>query len=186
GASRDPAKRGFRSLQKLIMDGYPGAIYPVNPKESEILGQPCYPGIADVPGPVDLALICTPAHTLPDIIAACGAKAVKGAVVLAGGFAEAGTTGRDLQNDMLSAAATHGVRIVGPNTSGLFNTHKTCNVVGFDNLRQGNLGLLSQSGNMALSLVTEAQANGHVGFSTYIVIGNEADIRLDEYLDYFA
>src|SRR5699024_2506073 len=63
---------------------------------------------------------------------------------------------------------------------------KTCNVVGFDNLRQGNLGLLSQSGNMALSLVTEAQANGHVGFSTYIGIGNEADIRLDEYLDYFA
>lgn len=186
GASKDPTKRGFRSLQKLIEDGYPGIIYPVNPKEREILGCRCYPSIADVPGAVDLALVCTPAKTLPAIIELCGARGVKGAVVLAGGFAESGVPGQRLQALMVEKARAGGVRIIGPNTSGVFNTHKACNVVGFDNLAKGNLGLLSQSGNMALSLVTEAQANGHIGFSTYIGLGNEADVRLDEYLDYFA
>lgn len=186
GASKDQTKRGFRSLEKLLHDGYTGAIYPVNPKETEILGLACYPSIGDVPGPVDLALVCTPAKTLPGIIALCGAVGVKGAVVLAGGFAEAGDEGHRLQDLMVKTAHAHGVRIIGPNTSGIFNTHKACNVVGFTHLRKGELGLLSQSGNMALSLVTEAQANGHIGFSTYVGIGNEADVRLDEYLDYFA
>lgn len=186
GASKDKTKRGFRSIEKLLQDGYAGAIYPINPKESEILGLTCYPSIDDVPGPVDLALVCTPAKTLPALMRRFGLKGVKGAVVLAGGFAEAGDEGHHLQDEMVAAAREGGVRIIGPNTSGVFNTHKSCNVVGFSNLRKGTIGLLSQSGNMALSLVTEAQANGHIGLSTYIGIGNEADVRFDEYLDYFA
>jgi acetyltransferase len=186
GASKDPTKRGFRSIEKLIDDGYPGAIYPINPKEPEILGLKCYPSIADVPGPVDLALVCTPAKTIPDIIARCGTKGVKGAVVLAGGFAEAGEQGLTLEKQMVDAARANGIRIIGPNTSGIFNTHKACNIVGFSNLRKGGIGLLSQSGNMALSLVTEAEANGNVGLSTYVGIGNESDVQFDEYLDYFA
>lgn len=185
GASKDPTKRGFRSIQKLLEDGFKGAIYPVNPKETEILGQRAFASLADVPGTVDLALICTPAKTLPGVIAQCGAKGVKGAVVLAGGFAEAGAEGRQLQDQMVEEAIRQGVRIVGPNTSGMFNTHAACNIVGFSHLKPGGIGLLSQSGNMALSLVTEAQANGHVGLSTYVGIGNEADIRFHEYLEYF-
>ena len=186
GASKEETKRGFRSIQKLIEDGYPGEIYPINPKEPEILGLRCYPDIADVPGSVDLVLVCTPAKTLPEIIARCGTKGVKGAVVLAGGFAEAGEQGSELQQQMVDVAWANGIRIIGPNTSGIFNTHRACNIVGFANLRKGGIGLLSQSGNMALSLVTEAEANGHVGLSTYVGIGNESDIRFDEYLDYFA
>src|SRR6516165_3129768 len=186
GASKDQTKRGFRSIQKLLDDGYPGAIYPINPKEPEILGLRCYPSMAEVPGAVDLVLVCTPAKTLPKIIELCGTKGVKGAVVLAGGFAEAGEQGRRLQEQMVDAARANSIRIIGPNTSGIFNTHKACNIVGFANLRKGGIGLLSQSGNMALSLVTEAEANGHVGLSTYIGIGNESDIKFDEYLDYFA
>ncbi|MFI5399576.1 MAG: acetate--CoA ligase family protein [SAR324 cluster bacterium] len=186
GASKDETKRGFRSIQKLLDGGYAGAVYPVNPKEPEILGLKCYPSIADIPGPVDLALVCTPAQTLGDIMPLCGRKGVKGAVVLAGGFAEAGDEGKRLQDRMVDIARAHGVRIVGPNTSGIFNTHKACNIVGFSNLRRGGIGLLSQSGNVALSLVTEAQANGQLGFSVYAGVGNESDIRLDEYLDFFA
>ncbi len=185
GASKDPTKRGFRSIQKLLEDGFKGAIYPVNPKEAEILGQRAYASLAEIPGLVDLALVCTPAKTLPGVIAQCGAKGVRGAVVLAGGFAEAGADGRRLQEQMVEEAMRQGVRIIGPNTSGIFNTHASCNIVGFSNLRRGDIGLLSQSGNMALSLVTEAQANGHVGLSTYVGIGNEADIRFHEYLEYF-
>ena len=185
GASKDPTKRGYRSIQKLLEDGFKGAIYPVNPKETEILGQRVYAALADIPGSVDLALVCTPAKTLPGVIAQCGAKGVKGAVVLAGGFAEAGEEGKKLQEQMAAEARRLGVRIVGPNTSGIFNTHAACNIVGFSDLKPGGIGLLSQSGNMALSLVTEAQANGHVGLSTYVGIGNEADIRFHEYLEYF-
>jgi acetyltransferase len=185
GASKDPTKRGFRSIQKLIEDGYPGAIYPINPKEAEILGLKCYPDIVDVPGIIDLAIVCTPAKTLPDLMCKFSEKRVKGAVVLAGGFAEAGIEGATLQADMVNNARRGGVRIIGPNTSGIFNTHQSCNIVGFSNLQKGPIGLLSQSGNMALSLVTEAQGNGETGLSTYVGIGNESDIRFDEYLEYF-
>jgi acetate---CoA ligase (ADP-forming) len=143
-----------------------------------------YPTLAAIPGPVDLALVCTPAKTLPDVMAQCGAKGVKGAVVLAGGFAEAGAEGVALQASMVQVAKKHGVRIIGPNTSGIFNTHAHSNIVGFSHLKAGGIGLLSQSGNMALSLVTEAQANGEVGLSTYVGIGNESDIRFHEYLEY--
>ncbi|WP_027163773.1 acetate--CoA ligase [Mesorhizobium sp. WSM1293] len=186
GASKNPTKRGYRSLRKLLDDGYAGAIYPINPNESEICGLRCLPDLGSLPGPVDLALVCTPAATVASVITECAAKGVRGAIVLAGGFGEAGDDGKQLEDAVLDAARAGGVRIIGPNTSGMFNTHKVCNLVGFSDLRKGSIGLLSQSGNMALSLVTEAQANGHVGLSTYVGVGNEADIRFDEYLDYFA
>lgn len=185
GASKDPTKRGFRSIQKLLEDGFKGRIFPVNPKEVQILGLDVYPSLETIPGSVDLAVICTPAKTLPDVIAQCGRKGVKGAVVLAGGFAEAGAEGIVLQERMVEEARRNGVRIIGPNTSGIFNTHAASNIVGFSHLKAGGIGLLSQSGNMALSLVTEAQANGQVGLSTYVGIGNESDIRFHEYLEYF-
>lgn len=185
GASNDPTKRGCRSILKLLEDGFRGAIYPVNPKENTIQGLVAYPSLAAIPGQVDLALICTPAKTLPDIIAQCGVKGVKGAVVLAGGFAETGKEGRALQERMVEQAEKFGVRIIGPNTSGMFNTHAACNIVGFSNLKAGVIGLLSQSGNMALALATEAEANDEIGLSTYVGVGNESDIRLHEYLDYF-
>ena len=186
GASKDPTKRGFRAIQTLLQEKFAGAIFPINPKEAEILGLPCYPDLASVTGEIDLALICTPARTLPAMVQACGEKGVRGAVVLAGGFSEAGEAGVRLEQEMVTAARQFGVRLVGPNTSGMFNTHKACNLVGFSNLQPGGLGILSQSGNMALSLVTEGQINGHMGFSTYIGVGNEADLQFSEYLDYFA
>lgn len=186
GASLDESKRGFRTVQKLIEGGFPGAIYPINPKERQILGRPCYPSIVAVPGAVDLAVVCTPAKTLPEIIAQCGRKGVKGAVILAGGFGEAGDEGRALEERVVNLARAQGVRIVGPNTSGIFNTHIGCNIVGFSRLRAGDIGLLSQSGNVALALATEAEAGGYLGLSTYVGVGNEADIRFHEYLDFFA
>jgi len=185
GASKDPTKRGFRAIQTLLQEKFAGAIFPINPKETEILGLPCHPDLSSVPHEIDLALICTPARTLPAMVRACGEKGVKGAVVLAGGFSEAGEAGASLEQEMTAAAREFGVRLVGPNTSGMFNTHKACNLVGFSDLEPGGIGILSQSGNMALSLVTEGQINGHMGFSTYVGVGNEADLQFHEYLDYF-
>jgi acetyltransferase len=185
GASRDPHKRGFRSIQKLLEDGYAGTILPVNPKETEILGLTCYPDLSACPVAADLALICTPAKTVPQVLAQCGRVGIKGAVVLAGGFGETGAAGRQMESELVNAAKSANVRVIGPNTSGIFNTHCACNLVGFPDLKPGHIGLLSQSGNMALALVTEAQAGGQVGLSTYVGVGNESDLQFHEYLDYF-
>ena len=141
-----------------------------------------YPDLASVPGPVDLALVCTAAATVPDIVEQCGRKGVKGAVVLALGFSESGAEGRELERRALESAQRWNVRLIGPNTSGIFNTHCGLNLVGFADLRKGGIGIVSQSGNVALALATEGQFNPDVGFSTYIGVGNESDLRFHDYL----
>jgi acetate---CoA ligase (ADP-forming) len=182
GASDERTKRGYRAVQTLLKDGFAGRIYPINPRSSEIQGLRAYPDLASVPGPIDLALVCTAAPTVPDIVEQCGRKGVAGAVVLALGFSESGAEGRALEARALDAARRWNVRLIGPNTSGIFNAHCGLNFVGFADLRKGGIGIVSQSGNVALALSTEGTLNGHVGFSTYIGVGNESDLRFHDYL----
>jgi acetyltransferase len=185
GASRDVLKRGNLAIRYLQESDFQGDIYPIHPREKAILGLDCFASVEELPQTPDLALICTPAHTLPEIIRSCGISGIKGAVVLATGFSEIGDEGAELERRMVDAAKEYGVRLVGPNTSGMFNAQCGANLVGFRGLRPGSVGLLSQSGNMALSLVTEGMQNEYLGFSTYIGVGNEADIQFHEYLEYF-
>ncbi|HPF59308.1 MAG TPA: acetate--CoA ligase family protein [Candidatus Competibacteraceae bacterium] len=186
GASLDPAKRGYRALAGLLNDGYAGKIYPIHPKLEAIMGLKAYPSIEQVPEPVDLALICTPAKTLPGILELSGRNGVKGAVILASGFGEAGEAGVRLERETLEAAQRSGVRIIGPNTSGMFNLHKKVNLLALDGVKPGNVGIVSQSGNMLLALVLEAQHKGHIGFSTYVGPGNQTDIGFADYLRYLS
>lgn len=185
GASKNETKRGFQSIQTLLANKYEGAIYPVNPKENQILGIPCYKSVRDIESPVDLALIATPAITTPSILEACGQKHVGGAVILAGGFREIGGQGKVLEEEMLAVALKHDIRIIGPNTSGMMNLHDNLNLVGIQDAPKGHIALLSQSGNMALSIITEAKLKSHKGFSYYVGVGNEADIKFHEYLEFF-
>ncbi len=185
GASNDPTKRGFQALKYLIADKFAGGIYPIHPREQEILGIRAYPTVSAVEAEIDLGLICTPAKTLPAIVEDCGRKGIKGVIVLAGGFSEAGPEGARLEAEALRAAQAHGVRIVGPNTSGVFNLHCRMNLVAMPNVKPGGLGIVSQSGNMALSIVSDAAPGGHLGFSTYVGVGNQVDVRFNEYLQYF-
>jgi acetyltransferase len=185
GASTDPTKRGNQAIRRLISDDFSGNIYPINPKAPEILGLKAYASVNDVEEEIDLALICTPARTLPSVVEDCGKKGIKGAVVLAGGFREIGIDGIKLENEMVAMARKYNIRLVGPNTSGIFNLHSELNIVGFSNVKPGPIGILTQSGNMALALVTEGEVDEHIGFSTYIGVGNQADVRFDEYLRYF-
>ncbi|SDJ93909.1 acetate--CoA ligase family protein [Billgrantia gudaonensis] len=184
GASADPTKRGYKAMVGLVKDGYRGDIYPVNPKADRILGIEAWPSVTAIPGNPELALICTPAATVPGLIAECGRRGIKGAVILASGFAEIGSEGAELERDMMAKARAHGVRIIGPNTSGLFNLHHRINLLALDNVKPGDVGIVSQSGNMLLSLALEAQHNGHVGFSTYVGPGNQSDIGFNDYLRY--
>ena len=185
GASNDVTKRGNLAIRYLQESRYRGAIYPVHPRETRILDLDCFPSVEQLPATPDLALICTPAPTVPDIIDHCGARGIKGVVVLATGFSETGEAGRALEERMVRSARKSGLRIIGPNTSGIFNAHCGMNLVGYRDLRPGSIGLLSQSGNTALSIVTEAAHNRQLGFSTYIGVGNEADLQFHEYLAYF-
>ncbi|RTR02365.1 acetate--CoA ligase family protein [Halomonas nitroreducens] len=184
GASSDSTKRGYKAMVGLIKDGYRGEIYPVNPKADMILGVKAWPSVTSIPGNPQLALICTPAATVPGLIAECGRRGIKGAVILASGFAEVGGEGAELEREMMAKAEAHGVRIIGPNTSGMFNLHHRINLLALDNVKPGDVGIISQSGNMLLSLALEAQHNGHVGFSTYVGPGNQSDIGFNDYLRY--
>ena len=185
GASNDPNKRGYQAIRQLQKDNFKNPIYPINPKAPEILGIKAYASLSDVDGPIDLALVCTPARTLPALLVDCGAKAIKGAVVLAAGFGETGAAGKTLEDDVLAQARAHNVRLIGPNTNGVFNLHHNMNLVGVRDADPGGVGIVSQSGNMMLALITEAQRRRHLGFSTFVGVGNQLDLRFHEYLQYF-
>lgn len=185
GASKIKTKRGYQAIKTLLADGFEGQIYPVNPKEDMILGLKCYKDICDIEAPVDLALITTPAATIPGILRKCGEKKVAGAVIIAGGFRELGAKGRELEQQVVVAAKETGVRLIGPNTSGMINMKTNMNLVGIQNAPRGNIALLCQSGNMALTLITEATIRKHEGFTYYVGVGNESDIKFHEYLEFF-
>ena len=157
GASKKETKRGYQTIRTLLDEKYEGRIYPVNPKEKSILGFKCYKKVSDIEEPVDVALVATPAATLPAVLEDCGQNGVGGAVVLAGGFGEMGPEGRQLENEMVAVAKKHNIRLIGPNTSGMLNMHANFNLVGLKDTPKGDIALLTQSGNMALTLITEAK-----------------------------
>ncbi|MBU4054856.1 MAG: CoA-binding protein, partial [Proteobacteria bacterium] len=185
GASKVDTKRGFQAIRSLLDEKYEGRIFPVNPKEKRILGLECYSKISDIKENVDLVLITTPAGTIPNVLAECGKKGVAGAVIIAGGFRETGDTGKKTEEDLIAAANQYNVRIIGPNTSGMMNLKTNLNLVGLKDAPKGTIALISQSGNMALSLFTEAKLKSRGGFSYYVGVGNELDIKFHEYLEFF-
>ncbi len=183
GASKDEAKRGYQAIKILLDNKFDGRIYPVNPKEKTILGLKCYRSVLDIPEEIDLVLITTPAHTLKKVLAECTEKGAAGAVVIAGGFGELGAEGMRYEKEIVESAK--GIRIIGPNTSGMISVAKGLNLVGLKNVPQGSIALLTQSGNIALTLITEAGLKSQMGFNYYVGVGNEADIKFHEYLEYF-
>ncbi len=182
GASRNPAKRGFQAISALLESGYDLPIYPVNPAGGTILGIPVFKSIQSVPAPVDLALVATPAELVPDVIAGAAAAGVAGAVVLAVGFGETGPAGHLLEKQVRDVVASTSIRVIGPNTSGLFNTHAKVNLVGVANVPVGPISVLTQSGNMLLSLIADMKAMDGPGFATYVGVGNQTDVSYDELL----
>ena len=186
GASKVPTKRGYQTIRTLLDERYEGAIYPVNPKEPSIMGLKCYTAVSEIPGEVDVALIATPARTVPAVLEDCGKKGVKGAIILATGFGETGAKGKSLEGEVLKVAGRHHIRLIGPNTSGMINLKDNLNLVGLKDSPKGEIALLTQSGNMALTLITEAKLQSCKGFTYYVGVGNEADIRFHEYLEFFS
>ncbi len=184
GASANPTKRGHQILRALDESGYAGNVYAVNRGGGRILGRSAHASVAELPEAADLAVLCTPAAAAPGLVRACGERGVAGAVVLAVGFGESGADGARLEERLRRAGREHGVRIVGPNTSGLLNLTRGVNLIGARGVRPGGIALLVQSGNIALDLMTQVTERSGMGISICCGLGNEVDVGFGEVLGY--
>lgn len=186
GASRHPTKRGHQVVKALQRAGFPGDIYPVNPSGGEVLGLTVAGSVAEIGGQADLAVVATRAESVPDVLEECAAAGIRGAVVLAAGFREVGRKGAALERRLRDVARRTGIRVIGPNTSGVLNLPLGLDLLGLDGLRPGRVALLSQSGNVALGLLNEIRAHPGAGVSVYVGVGNEADVGFREVLSFLA
>jgi acetyltransferase len=184
GASQTPGKYGWILLKSLIEQGYAGGIYPVNPKGGALLGHEFLPSLEEAAGPVDVALIVRPApEVLPAILEVARLR-VPFAIVYAAGFSEHGEEGRRLERRMVETARAAGTRIVGPNCMNISSLPARLNLSAIVPFPVGGLGFLSASGNLGFALAHQAARQGKVGFSRFVSAGNQADLTLDDYLDY--
>jgi acyl-CoA synthetase (NDP forming) len=186
GASNYTQKGGGFLLKGLIKDHFKGTLYPVNPRESEILGLISYPTVTDIPGEVDLAIIAVPARLVPQVMSECGQKGIKFAVVHSAGFAELGTQGQALEKETLDIAQHSGIRFVGPNCMGL-----CCTEVGLNTIRPGTkligrrgcVAFLGQSGWVSQNFIGMGNERG-LCFSKVVSVGNQADLSIEDLLEY--
>ena len=177
GASGTPGKLGWNVFTNLVSHSFKGKLYPINPRADEIHGLKAYPCISAVPEPVDVAIILVSAGVTPDVVEECCKCGVRYIVVESAGFAELGPEGKKIEFAMLEIADKYGVRLLGPNCSGIINTH--CSMVQsigiVDALNMGNIGLVSQAGVCAAGMLWGLRQI--MDFGIIATIGNKLDIN---------
>jgi acyl-CoA synthetase (NDP forming) len=190
GASEDATRIGGRPIAAMLAAGFQGKIWPVNPKRATVQGLPCFASIDDLPGAPDAALIAIPAKLVPDAIAALGRKGCKAATLFSAGFAEMGADGAKAQRDLVALARQHNLRLLGPNTLGVYNvdigyygTFSSSLDTGFP--LAGNIGIASQSGAFGAHLGALARDRG-LGSSVLLTTGNESDITVADAIAWMA
>ncbi len=183
GASATPGSVGAILMRNLLGNPFGGGVYPVNPKRRTVLGVHCYPDLASVPEAVDLAVIATPAPTVPALVADCAAREVPAAIIISAGFSELGAEGRTLESKIRS---THGkMRLIGPNCLGVIHPPSNLNASFAAAMAPpGRVALLSQSGAICTSILDWALER-HIGFSSFVSVGAMLDVDFADLLDYF-
>lgn len=187
GASHDLRRIGGQPVKYLATYGYKGGVYPINPKHAEIAGLKCYPDVASIDGPCDVAIVAVNGAAAVDVVRECGKKGIRFAVVYSSGFRETGDAGRALEARLLAAAREGGVRIIGPNCQGYLNLaerlYATFGVLGLEpDLKVGPVSTVAQSGGFGFAIVTQCEAAG-VGFRNLVSSGNESDVTTPEVLE---
>ena len=186
GAGEAPDSVGGRVFNNLISDGFPNPVFPINPKHSRVYNQVCYASLDDINSPIDLAIIATPAKTVPEIIHSCGEYGIRSATVLSAGFGEGGGQGQSLGKNLLEIARQYQMRILGPNCLGLIRPPVHMNATfSKNNARPGRLALVSQSGALCTAILDWAEARD-IGFSAIISLGDALDIDFGDLLDFLA
>lgn len=184
GASDSPAKIGNVILRNLQDGGFPGVLYPINPKSQRILDLPCFKNVKDIPDPVDLAMVIVPARFVPQTIKDCGQKGVKAAVVITGGFSEAGPEGEKLQEEMAKVARDYGVRLIGPNCQGVNNPYEPM-CASWPLLKfKGGVAVIAQSGTVGAAMMDWFSVE-ELGVSSFVSMGNRADVDETDLIEYF-
>lgn len=186
GASQSEGKMGYEAMANAVE--FDSQVYPVNPSgEGAVFGEPFVESVTDIEERVDLALLAVPAKIVPEILTECGQAGVGGAVIYAGGFAEAGEDGERLQQEIVDIAAEHDLAVLGPNTSGF--VAPAANVLasfagGVERFESGNVTILAQSGGVAHQLAFQAMREGY-GIATMVGLGNRANLGFEETIAYF-
>ncbi|HNF08545.1 MAG TPA: GNAT family N-acetyltransferase [Pseudomonadales bacterium] len=184
GATERPDAVGHFVMRNLLGHSYQGKVFAINPNRDSIHGLLAHPDIESLPSTPEVAIIATPAHTVAELLRACGRKGVKFAVVYSGGFAEIGAAGLDAQRELDAALRDSGVRILGPNGLGTVRPALgyDCSI-GHGQVARGNLALVSQSGTLCNAIIDWAKVN-RIGFSNIITLGSSLDVDVGEVLDY--
>src|SRR5262245_11564531 len=184
GASVTPGSVGSILIRNLLENPFGGVVYPVNPKRPAVHGVHCYPSLAAVPELVDLAVIATPAVTVPGLVGECVERGVKAAIVISAGFSELGAEGKALENQVRDLARGK-MRLIGPNCLGVLHPPSGLNASFAASMpRPGHVAMLSQSGAICTSILDWART-AHVGFSTFVSVGAMVDVDFADLIDYF-
>lgn len=186
GVSAMPGEIGSRIFDGLLDNGFTGKVYPVNPRLDTIRGLRCYPSVQAIPEPVDVAYVFVPADAAVDVTWALGRAGSRAAIIAAAGFAETNTdSGRDRERSLMNAAAANGIRIVGPNCSGIYNATDSVSI-GFSTAhalthKAGGMGVISHRGALFSIIMLRARQMG-VGLSKFASLGNEADLNVLDFM----
>ncbi|MBN1531732.1 MAG: CoA-binding protein [Spirochaetes bacterium] len=185
GVSTNAFKWGFNIFHHLLKGGYAGSIHPVNPQGGDWFGRRMFRTLEEVPDPVDLAVIVVPKELVPRTMEECAGKGIPAAVIITAGFSETGQEGTALEREVLDIARRGGVRIVGPNTMGMYSAYPSPvqAVMMSSTLKQGGVAVVSQSGNLGTS-ISYRFIRRELGISRLVSSGNEADLRVEDYMEY--
>jgi acetyltransferase len=186
GASTKENSVGRAVFSNIILNGYKGVVYPVNPKAKSIMGVRCFQKVLDIPDEIDLAVIIVPAVHVPGVIDECGRKGTKTAIIISAGFKEIGKHGETLENQVKQKIDEYRISLIGPNCFGIINTtrHILLNATFGEVMpREGNIAFISQSGAVGVAAL-EYIKNKDIGLSKFVSIGNKCDISENEILKY--
>ena len=184
GASSKENSIGRILIENLQKDGFPGGIYPINPKHEEILGIPAFPSITAAPAGIDLAIVAVPIQGVPEVMRECGRAKVPGVIIISAGGKEVGEEGKEIEAEIHAAAQAGGIRYLGPNCMGILCPHSHLNAsFAAHSVRPGSVALLSQSGAICSAILDMAEVQ-NIGFSHFVSIGSMADLDFAEMIDY--
>ena len=185
GASDVEGSVGYAIVKNFTKMGFTGKVFFVNIRKPEILGVKTYPTVDKILEPVDLAIVATPAKTVPDVMEECGKAQVKGVIIVSAGFKETGSEGKALEEKILASARKYGIRVIGPNCIGLIRPRNNLNATFLDKMpKPGNVAFLSQSGALG-SAILDWALHENIGFSNFVSVGSMIDVDFGDLIDYF-
>ncbi|MGA2308664.1 MAG: acetate--CoA ligase alpha subunit [Candidatus Bathyarchaeia archaeon] len=185
GASDEEGSVGYALMKNFTESGFGGHVFPVNLKKTEVLGLKAYANVEQVPEPVDLAVIATPARTVPDVLEQCGRAGIDGIIVISAGFKEIGPEGRALEERITEIKKKYNMRIVGPNCLGVIRPIMHLNATFISKMpKPGNIAFISQSGALGTAILDWAM-HENIGFSNFVSLGSMIDVDFGDLMDYF-